>query len=310
MEIDLPMLRQFEALMTHESVTDAAAAVGMTQPGMSIALGKMRKAFGDTVLVRTGGRMVATDHARALLPEVRQILQRTRALGSMQARFDAASTTARFSIALMESVAALLLPGLVRRLAHDAPDARLTCRASNHERIQEWFDNGDIHLGIGYHPRLPGHLHTKVLFEDSWALVLATTHPFNRHRPDMARLLQTPLIKVSPAASDIYWDLIVAAIAAAGGKPILGPSVPSFLVAAHIAAESDLVTLMPMRLARSLAAHLPVRAQPLPLALPPLAFGMRWHPRTHTAAEHRWFRGVAFECSRAAMVTSRERKPA
>lgn len=310
MEVDLQMLRQFEALITHESVSDAAAAVGMTQPGMSIALGKLRKAFGDTILVRARGRMVATDYARALLPEVRQILQRTQALGSMQARFDAASSTARFSIALMDSVATLLLPSLVQRLAQDAPRAHLACRASNHERIQEWFDNGDIHLGIGYHPRPPRHLHAKVLFEDSWALVLAASHPFNRHRPDTAQLLKAALIKVSPAASDIYWDLIVAAIAAAGGKPILGPSVPSFLVAAHIAAESDLVTLMPMRLARSLAAQLPVRALPLPLSLPPLAFGMRWHPRTHTAADHRWFRGLAFECSRAAMVMSRERRTA
>jgi DNA-binding transcriptional LysR family regulator len=302
MELDPQMLRRLEALIVHESVSDAAAVMGMTQPGMSIALAKLRKVLGDSILTRVRGRMVVTEHAKMLLPEVREILLRTRALERSQVIFNPATSTSRFSIALMDSVAALLMPSLVRRLTEEAPNASLTCRDSHHDRVTEWFDDGEIHLGIGYHPRPPTHLHARIIFGDSWGLVVSASHPFARRRPTTTQLLKTRLIRISPAASDAYWDLIVAAMAAAGGSPIVGPSVPSFLVAAHTAAETSLVAAMPMRLARSLIGRLPIHVLPIPLTLPPLPFGMRWHPRTHSSPEHRWFRTLAYACSRAIMV--------
>lgn len=305
--LDLDLLRRFDALVMHESVSAAAVAMGMTQPGMSIALGRLRRALGDPVLVRARGRMVATEQAKALLPEVREILRRTEALGRTRTPFEPAAATTQFSIALMDSVATVLLPGLVRQLAHVAPHASLACRASNHELLPSWFDDGEIHLGIGYHPRPPGHLHARILFPDTWALLVAHAHPFARGRVSVDKVLQAPLLKISPAASDVYWDLIVAGMAAAGGTPRLGASVPSFLVAAHIVAETELAAIVPMRLARSFAARLPVRALACPLALPAPVFGMRWHPRTHSAPEHRWFRALAFAYSRGAMEGLRDR---
>ena len=110
MELDLPLLRRLEALVVHESVSGAAAAMGITQPGMSIALANARQVLGDAILVRARGRMVATERARALLPEVREILARARALERAQLPFDPATSTAQFSLALMDSVATLLVP--------------------------------------------------------------------------------------------------------------------------------------------------------------------------------------------------------
>lgn len=307
MTLDLEMLRRFDALVAHESVSAAAAAMGMTQPGMSIALGKLRRAFDDRILVRVQGRMAATEQAKALVPEVREILRRAEALGRPRTPFAPATATTCFSIALVDSVAAMLLPGLVGRLAQAAPNASIACRASNHELLPSWFDDGEIHLGIGYHPRPPGHLHARIMFSDTWALLVAAGHPFARGRASAAKLLEAPLLKISPAASDVYWNLIVAGMAAAGATPRVGASVPSFHVAAHIVAETDLVAVVPMRLARSFVARLPVRALALPLALPPPVFGMRWHPRTHTSPEHRWFRAMAFAHSRAAMEGTKDR---
>ena len=47
MELDLHMLRRFAALVDlHQSVSDATVTMGMTQPGMSIALAKLRNVLG------------------------------------------------------------------------------------------------------------------------------------------------------------------------------------------------------------------------------------------------------------------------
>jgi DNA-binding transcriptional LysR family regulator len=307
MDIQLSLLRYFDALVSRESVSAAAAAVGLTQPAMSIALGRLRRALGDPVLVRTRAGMVATEHAKALLPEVRELLQRADALGRPRGAFRPDTGAAHFSIALMDSIAALLVPALVRRLAELAPRALLSTRATNHDRLQEWFDAGAIHLGIGYHPSPPGHLHARVIFADTWALVMRRAHPSARRRQQPDVLLDAPMVKVSPSSSDIYWNLVAQAMARTGRTPAIGTTVPSFLVAAHVVAATDFVACLPMRYARLVSAELPLRVLPMPLALPALAFGMRWHERTHRLPEHRWFRDIALECSRIVMAAGRSR---
>jgi Transcriptional regulator len=55
-KIDLSLMVALDALLAERSVTRAARRTGMTQPGMSNALARLRKLFGDGTLDRLGGR--------------------------------------------------------------------------------------------------------------------------------------------------------------------------------------------------------------------------------------------------------------
>src|SRR3569833_1999777 len=50
--LDLNLLVALDALLTERSVTRAAQRVGLSQPGMSNALGRLRRLFADPLLVR------------------------------------------------------------------------------------------------------------------------------------------------------------------------------------------------------------------------------------------------------------------
>ena len=50
--VDLNLLVALDALLTERNVTRAAARLGMTQPGMSNALSRLRRMFADPLLVR------------------------------------------------------------------------------------------------------------------------------------------------------------------------------------------------------------------------------------------------------------------
>jgi LysR family nod box-dependent transcriptional activator len=62
--IDLNLLVAFDALMTERSVTRAASRIGLSQPGMSNALARLRKLTGDPLLVREGPALVPTPARR------------------------------------------------------------------------------------------------------------------------------------------------------------------------------------------------------------------------------------------------------
>src|SRR5690349_6786039 len=74
--IDLNLLLVLDALLEERHVTRAAKRLGMTQPACSHALGRLRVALGDPLLVRgPRGTMLPTTHAEALAPALRESLR-------------------------------------------------------------------------------------------------------------------------------------------------------------------------------------------------------------------------------------------
>src|SRR6185437_3973870 len=89
--IDLNLLVALDALLHERSVTRAAARVGLSQPGMSNALARLRRLLDDPLLVRRGSGLVPTARADALIGPVHEALELIRAALHTQATFDPAS---------------------------------------------------------------------------------------------------------------------------------------------------------------------------------------------------------------------------
>ena len=66
MTFDLNLLRVLDALLETGSTTLAGKRVGLSQPAVSAALGRLRHALGDPIFVRKGRMLVPTDFAQGL----------------------------------------------------------------------------------------------------------------------------------------------------------------------------------------------------------------------------------------------------
>ena len=69
-DVDLNLLRVFDAVLRERGVTPAAVGLGLTQPAVSNALSRLRGVFGDPLFVRTASGMDATPFARELVIEL------------------------------------------------------------------------------------------------------------------------------------------------------------------------------------------------------------------------------------------------
>src|ERR1700712_3591136 len=108
--VDLNLLVALEALLTERHVTRAAERVGLSQPAMSNALGRLRGMFGDELLVRTATGMQATARAIELAEPVRQLLRQVERVLESDAGFDPARSERGFTIRMSDILAFLILP--------------------------------------------------------------------------------------------------------------------------------------------------------------------------------------------------------
>lgn len=143
MSLDLNQLRVLAVLLQERSVTRAARRLGLTQPTISHALGKLREQFGDPLLVRSGREMLLTPRAAAMEPGLQRALDTARierrvgftAPGFLVALM-AVAQTEMFFAAPRELVVPLLSTFRLQILDPPAPLPPIAVALTWHERFQ------------------------------------------------------------------------------------------------------------------------------------------------------------------------------
>ncbi|RKN37064.1 LysR family transcriptional regulator [Streptomyces hoynatensis] len=290
--LDLNLLIALDALLEEESVTEAARRLHLSSPAMSRTLGRIRKALGDQVLVRSGRVMVPTPRALALRGEVRELLERAQALFRPPAEPDPATLERTFTLladdALLTAFGMPLLallgeraPGVTLRLLPEGPE---NSRALRSTRV-------DLEIGV------PGETapETRVapLFTDENIGVARRDHPLFSGEITPGRYAAADHVTASRRGR--LHGPIDEALAGLGLRRRVVASLPTHSAALLVAAGSDLVARTGRRLAGPVIERLGLRTFEIPLPLPPLPVAQSWHPRFDGDPAHRWLRATVRE---------------
>src|SRR5579862_2865685 len=110
-----------DALLNEQSVSRAAERLRVGQPAMSATLGRLRAAFGDPLLVRSGRGLQRTGFADALMEPLGQILHDIERLLDAGTAFSPGTARRTFTVITSDYVALVLLRPLIERLTAIAP---------------------------------------------------------------------------------------------------------------------------------------------------------------------------------------------
>ncbi len=296
-DLDLNLLKVFDALVETGSVTGAAERLHLSIPATSRALGRLRKAMGDPVFVRAGRGLAATPFALRAAPHVRSLLDGAQALLVNERDLDLAHLERTFTIRINDSLAAILAAGLVTRIVAEAPRVCVRLIAEGAEDVEALRD-GTIDLDVGIHERTTPDLRNESLYSDVFvALVARDSALGRRRRPTPAQLCQHPHISTSRRGRSR--GPLDDALAPLGLHRHVAAVVTSYPVAVMMAAESDLVALVPKRLALYYTGRLNVRWFAVPLEMPTFEVSQQWHSRLDRDPAQLWLRG---QVSRAAGI--------
>jgi DNA-binding transcriptional LysR family regulator len=123
--LDLNLLVALRALLEERNVTRAGLRVGLSQPAMSAALARLRRHFGDELLVRNGNRYELTPLGTALhAPAVNSYAMLER-LFTSRADFQPATERHEFTLLSSDYAIAVFGTALARVLHTEAPGVRL-----------------------------------------------------------------------------------------------------------------------------------------------------------------------------------------
>src|SRR3954471_11246996 len=147
--LDLNLLIAFDALLAEGSVTRAAERVGIGQPSMSHALGRLRDILKDELFVRAPDGVRPTPRALALADPIRGALSAIQETLFQERGFDPAEAERTFILGMADSIEVALLPRLMAYLEAEAPKIRVRIRAIDRFDVLEQLDRDRLHLGVG-----------------------------------------------------------------------------------------------------------------------------------------------------------------
>ncbi|KJK42607.1 LysR family transcriptional regulator [Lentzea aerocolonigenes] len=294
-QLDLNLLRVFDALLQDGSVTAAAERLHLSIPAASRALARLRRAMDDPILVRAGRGLAPTPFALRIAPRVRSLLDEAQALVNDK-DVDVAELRRTFTIRVGDGV----VTSLVGVVADQAPHVVLRFVAEGDESVEALRD-GSVDLDLGAGTDTDSDIRSEVLFGERMVGVVRTDHPLKK--PTLKQLCRYPHVSVSRRGR-AHGPLDVA-LQARGLQRHVGAVVPFNAAAAMLVASTDYIGLFPQRLAEE--HHRVLRWFPIDADLPEAEVRMHWHARLDADPAQRWLRDMV---RRTVKVLAPHRLPA
>jgi DNA-binding transcriptional LysR family regulator len=290
--VDLNLLIALDALLSERNVTRAAVRLNLSQSAMSAALARLRTLFDDPLLLRTAGGMLPTAKGLELAAPVKQVLDDISQLIRRPGGFDPATAEVTYTIAASDYVEYTVLPRLVDRLEAQAPRVRLAVRPMDFGTVARQLEAGEVDLGILGAGFAPSTARSRPLYSERFVAVVRKGHPRLPGPLTLDEFCALDHLLVSPSGGS-FTAQTDEALAAIGRQRRVRLSVPHFLLVPEILARSNMIAVLPERLAQGYRDRFDVLE--VPLAMAPFTIAAIWHERTHRDPALAWLRATLAE---------------
>ncbi len=290
-DVDLNLLRVFDAIYGTRNVSRAAERLGLTQPAASQGLTRLRLLLGDALFVRAPGGVAPTPRADRLAVAVQQALGTLEQALGEASQFDPAQSHKTFRLHLSDIGEARFLPRLMAVLHEQAPGIRLESSPLPHADVATALDAGRIDFALGFLPSVADTQRAKLL-TDRYIVLLRAGHPvFSRCTPGLPA---TPLAFAALSVLDYVAvrshseTLRILQLLKLDDR--LRLTAAHFLALPAIVKETDLGVVMPLNIAQGfvdaggyaiIEPEMPVRS---------FTVSLHWSRRFETDPSNRWMR--------------------
>lgn len=288
--LHLNQLRLVDALARNSNLGEAAEEIGLTQSAASHALARLREELQDPIFVRTSEGMRPTPYGIRLAASVRDALQSLRAGLDRHPEFVPTTSSRTFNVIMSDVSQMLYLPGLLPRLAAEAPGISLRVRALPAKAPHLILESGEVDLAVGAFSRLIAGCRQKRLYREQYVCVVRRDHPRFLHGMTTEAFCSVPQALVDPRG--YVHERLDRWLAQQKVPRTAKLHVPYFLSLPLVIARSDLLVVMAGRVAKMYAETLPLKIMPPPVKLPTYDTRLFWHERFHRDPANRWLRSL------------------
>jgi DNA-binding transcriptional LysR family regulator len=285
--LDLKLLQLLEGIYLQRNLSKVAEQMNLTQPAVSLALGRLRQHFGDPLFVRVGAAMEPTPVAEQLHPLAVHAIAQLEALLAFQPAFDPARDVRNFRIAMTDVGQVVILPRLLNALTEAAPHITMDVSQVSPETA-DLLQRGLLDLALGSLPDQEGRFVQQPVFRESFSCLVRQDHPRigNTVSARQYQAEQHVIVETSGTGH----AAIDKALVRKGLVRQVGVRIPHFIGLPAIVGNTDLLATLPSRAAHLLAQGSNVRVLALPVQIPGYPVRQQWHERMQHDPGHKWLR--------------------
>ena len=286
-DIDLNLLRVFDAVYRAGSVSRAAELLDLTQPAASQGLTRLRTLVHDPLFVRAPGGVRPTPKAERLAEPIRQALAVIEQALSESSGFEPAVSRRTFRVHMSDIGEGRFLPQLMTALREQAPGVRIETLPLPRGEIADALDAGRIDLAFGFLPMVKETQRLQ-LIKDRYVVLLRRGHPFTRKkrgaRELLADLRQLEFVAVRSHADTLRILQLLKL------EDRLRLTTEHFMVLPAIVRATDLAVVMPRNIANGFEGGYAIVEPDFPLR--DFTVSLHWSRRFEADPGNRWLRGL------------------
>jgi DNA-binding transcriptional LysR family regulator len=252
---DLNLLVLFEAVLQERHVGRAAHRLNLTASAVSHGLRRLRQLLNDPLFLRTPKGVVPTARATELAAPITDVLARVRSVISTAEPFDPATSTRRFMIGAPDGASAVFLPPLLAELQQTAPRIDISVRQllplpgeTSPERAWRCafseLEARAIDIAVVPSNDIPVRFLKRKLYDEDFVLVMRAGHPFEDD-PTLDRYCTMQHLVVSHTGH--AYGFVDNLLKQQSYSRRIALTVPNFMFALAVIAETDLISALPRR---------------------------------------------------------------
>lgn len=294
-DIDLNLLVALDKLMELRNVSQAAEQMGVTQPAMSNILARLRRTFGDELLVKVGREMDLTPKAKEIAGPLKGIIHNIQSQILDVQEFNPHTDNFHFKLAFHDYEQLVIHSKVLPRLIKNYPKISIEHIPPRSIHPTEDLGAGVIDFSTSPITKDRSGILQKKLFVDNFVCLA--------DRRNKALKSQKLNVKVYSELEHIF-------IAPHGG--ILGQadsilkrkkmhrfvrmSVTEFSTTPWLILGTELIVTLPNRAATTFATqHKDLIIHECPLKINPVEIYLSWHERLNKSTPHQWLKQLIID---------------
>jgi len=291
-DIDLNLLRLFDAVYAARNVSRAAVALDLTQPAVSQGLTRLRNWLGDPLFVRGAGGVSPTPRADRLAGPIREALRNLESAIVESGSFEPGQSHKVFRLHMTDIGEGRFLPALINAVRRLAPHAHLETLPIPINEIEQALDRGRIDLAFGFLPSVTGTRRAR-LFSDRYIVLMRRKHPFaEKYGRRAIRLYDMECLDFISVRTHAY---TIRTLQTLNLEYRIRLTTEHFMALPDIIQATDLAVIMPRNIAQAFPANDQYAIIDAVFPMRDFEVAIHWSQRYDADPSNQWLRRIVLD---------------
>ncbi len=294
--IDLNLLKIFNAIYSERSISRAAEHLGMSQSAVSHALQRLRHALDDPLFIRSKSGVDPTARSDEIAEPIFQAILQINGVITQPSSFDPRTSDRIFHFGLPDHAVARYAPLILDRFAKEAPNLSISLYPHPIQQLIEMMENNRLDMAAAVYHSPPARFRTIKLFKSHHVVIAAKDHPFIQGQLSLNDYKKARhLVFSNDGNRHSYLDDILLPL---GVERNIAATIASHMASPIIVSNSDLIATTTMELVQPFLERYELQVFETPFPVGDVDIKLIWHQRHDRDPAHQWMRQLTQDITR------------